>query len=422
MFSEMFKTDEPIITSLLDVDFYKFPMGQMIQLLYPTIRATFGLTNRTKSVRLGDEICIEQVREELDYVRKNVAANKTELHYLRGTNEYQERMFREPYLEFLGKLQLPEYELRKRSDGQIHLEFPGLWAEDTYWETMGLAIVNELRNRSILEKMTRAERNNVFKTGRLRLEEKIKKLKERPGITFIEFGTRRRFCKKWQEYVIQRLMEELPATQFLGTSNTYFAMKYGLLAMGTSAHELPMVLAGVFDDGTCNAPQKATEQVLKDWWDLYGFGLSIALPDTFGTDFFLKIMKSEQAVNWKGSRQDSGDPFVYGDKHIEFYRRCGIDPLNKLIVFSDGLDIDRIFAIDDYFRGRIKGTNGWGTDLTNDLGILPLSLVVKTIRANGRGLVKLSDNLAKAIGEPEDVERYKRICGYTNTTYTTCRY
>jgi len=265
--------------------------------------------------------------------------------------------------------------------------------------------------------MTRSEREEVFKTGRLRLEEKIRRLKERPDITWIEFGTRRRFCKIWQEYIIQRFMESLPPTQFLGTSNTYLAMKYGLSSMGTSAHELPMVLAGVFDDGTCNAPQKATEQVLKDWWNLYGLGLSITLPDTFGTDFFLKIMTPEQAHAWKGSRQDSGNPFAYGNKYINFYRQCDVDPFTKLIIFSDGLDVDLIFKINDYFSKKIKCTFGWGTNLTNDLGIPALSLVIKAIRANDRGLVKLSDNLAKAIGTPEDIERY-----YINTTYTECKY
>ncbi len=420
MFSEMFKPDEPIITSLLDIDFYKFTMGQLMCLLYPSVNTTFGFKNRTRDVHLADEVRIEQLREELDYVR-TLRFNKTELHYLRGTNEYQERMFREDYLMFLGKLQLPEYEMEKR-DGQFHLEFPGIWAEDTYWETIGLGIVGELRNRALLEKMTRVERKAVFETGRLRLEEKIKKLKERPDVTFIEFGTRRRFSKAWQDYVIQRLREELPSIQFLGTSNTYLAMKHGLLPMGTSAHERDQTIAGIMDDGTDGWMIKAILQVLNEWWDMYGWGLSIALSDTFGTDFFLRIMTSEQACNWKGLRQDSGDPFEIGEKIISFYEKCDVDSREKMIVFSDGLDIDLIFRLADHFSKRIKCTFGWGTNLTNDLGLRTLSLVVKAIRANGRGLVKLSDKLAKAIGIPQDVERYKRACGYINTAYKECRY
>jgi len=421
MYLEMFKPDEPIITSLFDIDFYKFTMGQMMCLLYPFVNATFGLTNRTKSVRLADEVRIEQLREELDYVR-TLSFNKTELRYLRGTNEYQERMFREDYLTFLGKLRLPEYELEKR-DGQFYLEFPGIWAENTYWETIGLGIVSELRNRTLLEKMTRAEREAIFKTGRLRLEKKIKKLKERPDVTFIEFGTRRRFSKMWQDYVIQRLREKLPSSQFLGTSNTHLAMKYGLLPMGTSAHERDQIIAGIMDDGTDDWMIKAILKNLNEWWNMYGQGLSIALADTFGTDFFLRVMTPEQARHWKGIRQDSGDPFKIGEKIIAFYEKHMVNPREKMIVFSDGLDIDLLFKLFDSFSKRIKCTFGWGTNLTNDLGLRALSLVIKAIQANGRGLVKLSDNLAKAIGAPEDIERYKRACDYdSSTVFTECKY
>ncbi|MBI2628369.1 MAG: nicotinate phosphoribosyltransferase [Candidatus Niyogibacteria bacterium] len=423
MYSEMFKPDEPIIRSLLDIDFYKFTMGQLIYLLYPSVNTTFKLTNRTKSVRLAEEVRIEQLREELDHARTlRLSFKKTGQHYSRGTNEYQEKMFCEDYLAFLSELRLPEYELEKR-DGQFHLEFPGIWAENTYWEIIGLEIVSELRNRALLEKMTRAEREALFKTGRLRLEEKIKKLKERPDITFIEFGTRRRFSKAWQDYVIQRLKEELPSSQFLGTSNTYFAKKHWLSPMGTYAHERDQTLAGIMDDGTNDWMEKAILQSLNEWWNMYGPGLSIALSDTFGTDFFLRVMTPEQARNWKGIRQDSGDPFKIGEKIIAFYKKHKVNPREKVIVFSDGLDIDLIFRLFDRFSERIKCVFGWGTNLTNDLGLRTISLVVKAIRANGRGLVKLSDNLAKVIGAPEDIKRYKSACDYdSSAVFTECKY
>jgi nicotinate phosphoribosyltransferase len=156
----------------------------------------------------------------------------------------------------------------------------------------------------------------------------------------------------------------------------------------------------------------AHNQVMKDWWEQYGFGLSVALTDTFGTEFFLKNFTEEQAVNWKGFRQDSGDPFVFGEKVIAFYEAFGIDPRSKLIIFSDGLDLELIIQLADYFKGRINVSFGWGTNLTNDLGLPPISLVIKAIWANNWWLVKLSDNPAKSIGPKDSVQEVIRQTGH----------
>ena len=121
----------------------------------------------------------------------------------------------------------------------------------------------------------------------MRLLDKIYTLRSAPGIAFSDFGTRRRFSSAWQHYVYEALMQELnggsPSGQFLGTSNTYEAMVTGLVPMGTSAHELPMVIAGILDQGDDDPAwlRRAQRQVIDDWWDQYGWGLSIFLPDTF---------------------------------------------------------------------------------------------------------------------------------------------
>jgi nicotinate phosphoribosyltransferase len=257
-------------------------------------------------------------------------------------------------------------------------------------------------------------------TGTLRLAEKINILRARPDITFSDFGTRRRFSRSWQEYVIRVLAQEIPG-QLLGTSNTAMAMQYGLLPMGTMAHELYMVMAGIMaeSDATIRASHN---RVLQEWWEEYGWGLSIALTDTYGSDFFFRDMTTAQARAWKGLRQDSGDPLAFGEKAIAFYERHGIDPRDKLIVFSDGLDLGTIVKLADHFAGRIGVSFGWGTNLTNDLGFEALSLVIKVVEANGRRAVKLSDNLAKATGDAPDIERFKRIFGYTVTTFEECKY
>jgi len=409
----------PIIQSLLDVDFYKFTMGQLAFHRYPKIQVRYGFKNRTKAVKLAKIINPCKLREELDWTRDNVRTDKSELHYLRGTNEYQDRMFEEDYLEFFRELQLPDYHLEV-IDGNLVLEFAGPWPSVIYWETMALAIINELYYHALIKGMNRFNQDLVFAEGKMRLAEKIERLRAYPEITFSDFGTRRRFSFDWQDYVVGVLAQELPR-QFLGTSNTYLAMKHALLPMGTEAHEMDMVYTGIFH-GSDDEIRSSHQKVLEDWWAEYGWGLSIALSDTFGTDFFFRDMSREQANAWKGIRQDSGDPIAIGEKAIAFYRSHGIDPMEKLIVFSDGLEVDKIIELYEHFKGRIRTTFGWGTNLTNDLGFKPLSIVIKIIEANGHGTVKLSDNLAKAIGKPEDIERFKRIFRYSGTDYTETKY
>lgn len=408
----------PIIQSLLDIDFYKFTMGHWVFKRYPDVPVRYAFTNRTARVLLADYIDEAELRRELDHVR-TLRVNSSEAHYLRGTNEYGERIFSEAYLQFLQKLRLPPYELA-RVDGTYRLEFAGAWSEAMYWETLALSIINELYYRALLERLSAFERDVVLATGTLRLADKVKILRTRPDISFSDFGTRRRFSRDWQSYVVRVLAQELPG-QCLGTSNTAMAMQYGLLPIGTLAHEMFMVMAGMMadDDVTLRASHN---RVLQEWWDEYGWGLSIALTDTYGTDFFFRDMTAAQARAWKGLRQDSGDPMAFGEKAIAFYQRHGIDPRDKLLVFSDGLDLGTMLKLADHFAGRIRVTFGWGTNLTNDLGLDALSLVIKVVEVNGRRTVKLSDNLAKATGEAQDIERYKRVFGHTVTTFEECKY
>ena len=419
------RPDRPIIESLLDTDFYKFTMGQLVFHRHPNVPVEYALVNRTKEVKLPTEIDEGELREQLDHAM-SLRFNRSEIHYLRGTNEYQDRMFQEDYLDFLLTLSLPPYEIDWPNGV---LKFYGPWSHTIYWETIALSIVNELfhrRGRGILQGIvsTRAFIDRNIAVGRIRLFEKIDAIMDASisglNINFSDFGTRRRFSREWQDYVVGILAEELPK-EFLGTSNTYLAMKYGLLPMGTSAHEMFMAYSGIHHESD-DTILESHNQVLRDWWDEYGWGLSIALTDTYGTDFFFRDMTAEQAKNWKGLRQDSGDPIEFGRKAIDFYESRGIDPKTKLIVFSDGLDLNRIMELAREFQSKINVSFGWGTNLTNDLGHSTLSLVAKLVRANGHGTVKLSDNIAKAIGKPKDVERFKNIFGYTSNLNEACRY
>ena len=416
------KNEGAIVSSLLDTDFYKFPMGQLIFRSYSNVEVEFGLINRS-GAPLAKFIREEELRDELDQVR-SLRFNNSELHYLRGTNEYGERMFGEDFLQFLKNLQLPPYRLERVGDS-YRLSFAGPWAAVTYWEIPALAIVNELYYRSQLDAQSRFDQDVTQAAGISRLREKIGRLREYPAITFSDFGTRRRFSGAWHDYLVGALAEELPA-QFRGTSNVHLAMKHGLLPMGTSAHELPMVVAALAfaEADKTQDPEEilagAQQEVLQGWWNLYGTGLSIALTDTFGSPFFFRTAPEYVARDWKGTRQDSGSPFSYGEQAINWYAKYGVDPLSKLTVFSDQLDVQRMVDLHLAFRGRLGHTFGIGTNLTNDVGFNPISIVIKTLKANGRSTVKLSDNLAKALGNSDEVERYKRAAGYTNTESAEC--
>ena len=216
--------DEPIIKSLLDIDFYKFTMGQLVFHRPPHVPVEYALVNRTKEVKLPTQIDEGELREQLDHAM-SLRFNRSEIHYLRGTNEYQDRMFQEDYLDFLLTLSLPPYEIDWPNGV---LKFYGPWSHTIYWETIALSIVNELfhrRGRGILQGIvsTRAFIDRNIAVGRIRLFEKIDAIMDASisglNINFSDFGTRRRFSREWQDYVVGILAEELPK-EFLGTSNT----------------------------------------------------------------------------------------------------------------------------------------------------------------------------------------------------------
>lgn len=417
-----FSSNDPIIKSLLDTDFYKFTMGQLIWKNYSNQEVEFKLINRSNAplAKFINEI---ELRMELDHV-KRLKFNNSELHYLRGTNEYGERMFCEPYLDFLKNLELPNYDLKRDGD-TFQLSFTGPWASVTYWEIPAMAIVNELYYRGMRKGLNNFIRNYISAIGVNKLHRKIEELKKRPEITISDFGTRRRFRREWHSFIVESLTEELP-NQFRGTSNVMLAMKYGLLPMGTSAHELPMVISAIRlaekkeGQKEFDIMIQAQREVLIQWLVEYGEALSIALTDTFGTDFFMTWADKDIATDWKGLRQDSGDPWKFANRAINWYEFNEVDPKTKMIIFSDQLDINLILGLHETFKGKIGHTFGIGTNLTNDVGYDPISIVIKASKVNGYPTVKLSDNLAKAIGPIEEIKRYKEAVGYTNKESKEC--
>lgn len=404
-------------------------MGQLVYRHYPEVEVTGAMKLRTDGVHLADIINESELREELDHVR-TVSLTTSEYKYLQTiTRNGKDRMFCDQYLDYFKQPTLPAYLLEKTNDGGYSLEFQGRWADFIHWEIHGLAIVNELYYRSLLRLCSQSELEAIFATGRKRLTQKIDILLRHPDILISEFGTRRRFSRA-NQFMVDEVLKERLGKQFLGTSNVLSAMTYDVPPIGTDAHERQMIMAGL-SDGTAEGLIASQKQVFADWWNEYGFDLSIYLPDTFGSDYFLRNISDDDLRKWKGVRGDSGNLYVEGDKFIARYQELGIDSREKIYIPSDGLDLPEILRLQDHFRGRIKTAYGWGTGLTNDLlpnvwdkgcWYGPLSLVIKPIIANGHGLVKLSNNIAKATGRSDDIERYKKMTGYTGTFNEKCKY
>jgi nicotinate phosphoribosyltransferase len=406
---------DPVVRSLLDTDFYKLLMLQMIWRLYPDVDATFSLINRTKTVLLTDEIDEQELREQLDHVR-SLRLTKKEMIWLAGNTFYgRKQIFAPDFLAWLGDFQLPDYELSRRN-GQYELTFPGKWTHTSMWEIPALAIINELRSRTAMKDMGPFALDVLYARAKAKMWSKVEQLKVYPDLRISDFGTRRRHSFLWQRWCVEALKEGIGAS-FSGTSNVLLAMDTDLEALGTNAHELPMVVAALAktDAELAAAPYK----VLQDWNRLYGGNLLIVLPDAFGTAAFLRSAP-DWVADWTGFRPDSAPPIEGGEKIIAWWTKMGRDPREKLLIFSDGLDAQTILETYRHFKGRVRMSFGWGTNLTNDFadcapmeikGLNPISIVCKVSDANGRPAVKLSDNPRKATGEPAEVERYLKFFG-----------
>ena len=414
VFNHTFKLD-PIIRSLIDTDFYKLLMLQMIWKLHPDVDVTFSVINRTKTVRLADEIDEGELRAQLDFAR-TLRLTKKEMIWLAGNTFYGRAQIFEPeFLAWLSTYQLPEYELVKR-DGQYELTFHGRWKDTTMWEIPALAIINELRSRAAMRNLGFFTLDVLYARAKAKMWAKVERLRELPRLKISDFGTRRRHSFLWQRWCVEALKEGIgPA--FTGTSNVLLAMDSDLEAVGTNAHELPMVAAALAnnDDELRAAPYK----ILRDWNKLYGGNLLIVLPDAFGTAAFLRGAP-DWVADWTGFRPDSAPPIEGGEKIVRWWQEKGRDPRKKLLIFSDGLDVNAIVDTYRHFEGRVRMSFGWGTNLTNDFagcapseiaGLKPISIVCKVTEANGRPAVKLSDNPEKATGDPAEVERYLKFFG-----------
>lgn len=402
---------DPIVRSLIDTDFYKLLMCQSVFRNKPDTTVTFSLINRSTDVHLAELIDEGELREQLDHLR-TLSLSRGESTWLRGNLFYGKRqMFRPDFMEWFENLRLPPYHLEKRN-GQYELTFEGKWPEVMLWEIPALAVLMELRSRAVLETMGRFEMEVLYARAMTKLWEKIERLRQIEDLRIADFGTRRRHSFLWQDWCVQAMMEGL-GEKFIGTSNCLIAMRREVEAIGTNAHELPMVYSALAKDDT--ALKQAPYDVLADWQEEHEGNLRVILPDTYGTTGFLEDAP-DWLAGWTGIRIDSGDPVRGAETAIDWWKRRGEDPTQKLIIFSDGLDVEKIEELSARFRGRAKISFGWGTLMTNDFrglvpddGLAPFSLVCKAVSANGQPTVKLSDNPLKAMGPKPEIARYKHV-------------
>jgi nicotinate phosphoribosyltransferase len=412
--------NDPIVRSLLDTDFYKLLMLQMISKLHPKREVAFQLINRTTSVRLADIVDERELIDQLDHAR-TLRFAKNELIWLAGNTFYGTRHIFEPeFMEWLATFQLPEYELTKR-DGQYELRFAGPWTGTTMWEIPALAIISELRARAAMRRMSRFDLDVLYARAKAKLWSKVERLRvlEREGgpVRVSDFGTRRRHSFLWHRWCVEAMQEGL-GQNFIGTSNVKHAMDTGLEAIGTNAHELPMVYAAIAEND--DALRSAPYDVLRDWARMYDGNLLVVLPDCFGSTAFLE-QAPDWVADWKGARPDSKPPVDGARELIAWWKARGRDPREKLVVLSDGMDIDSIEDAVRRLRGQVNISIGWGTNLTNDFvgcapagvdgDLSPISLVCKVVDADGRPAVKLSDNPNKMVGPENEIARYRRVFG-----------
>ena len=390
----------PVIRSLLDTDLYKFTMLQVVLHQFPQAHGVyeFRCRNNEDTVYPLAEIRAE-LEAELDALC-TLKLTQDELDYLRGL-----RFIKSDFVDYLELFQLKRRFVTVSADdqGRLHIRVEGPLLQAMFFEIYILAIVNELYFR-------RLETPAVLAEGERRLQEKAAKLKAfsaaqnpaDPPFLVSDFGTRRRYTLAWQEHVVRTLHRAAPES-FRGTSNVYLAKKLGLIPIGTMAHEFLQAFQALHV-----RLRDFQTAALEAWVHEYRGDLGIALTDVVGMDAFLRDFDLYFAKLFDGLRHDSGDPYEWGDKAYEHYKKLKIDSRSKMRTLSDGLNLDKAFALHGYFKDRFKTSFGIGTNLTNDLGHTPLNIVLKLVECNGQSVAKLSDSPGKTMTDNNTFLAYLR--------------
>ena len=387
-----------IITHLTDTDQYKFSMGQAIFHQFNTDETTWTFKCRNKDVYFTPEMTDEITEQIKAYC--NLHFTEEELAYLSTI-----KWFKKDYIDFLRfwHPRFEEFTITRNAECGLAIETKGTWLSTSMYEIPTLAIVNEVYFTMKYD-IKKLEETEALNTRNKIASIKLDKLTNPFNLdaAFSEFGTRRRLSKKSQELMIKEFADA-DIKGFVGTSNVYFAMKYGIKPVGTMAHEYIMTVGQGHHEYN---PAYSNKFALDSWVKEYGILNGIALTDTITTDCFLKDFRLTFATLFSGVRHDSGDPIEWGEKIIKHYENLGIDPKTKTLLFSDSLDFPRAYKIYEHFAGRAKVAFGIGTWLSNDCGETPLNIVMKVTEANGQPVAKISDTAGKGMCKDENYVDY----------------
>ncbi|WP_332024195.1 nicotinate phosphoribosyltransferase [Kaistella sp.] len=382
------------LKSILDNDFYKITMQNAVVKLFPSEKVKYSFINRGKHhFPKGFD---EELRKSVNAMAE-MKLTKAEKEYLRNTCPYLDL----PYLDFLAGYQYDPSEVQiVQTENDLEVTVVGEWYRTILWEVPLLALISELHY--VMNGIERDSDETVIRNTLEKAEEL-----DNLGVNFAEFGTRRRHSYKVHDLVVDALTQN-KSSKFTGSSNVHFAMKYGVKPIGTHAHEWFMFHAAEYGFKMANALS------LEHWVDVYRGDLGVALSDTYTTEVFFQQFDKKFAKLFDGVRHDSGDPIEFAEKTIAHYEQNGINPLFKYIIFSDGLNLEKVAEITHACRVKIGISFGIGTNLTNDVGVKPMNIVMKLIAAqsvNGDWIptVKLSDEHGKYTGDPKMIELAKEF-------------
>ena len=371
----------PVLHTLLDTDAYKLHMQQAVFHHYHDVHVAAEFRCRGDDL-LG--IYADSIREQVDAMQ-HLALQDDEYHWLSGLP-----FFKADYLTWLRDFRYkPEQVMVTNDNGKLNIRLAGPWREVIMWEVPLLAVISELAHRyrspeTGVEQAVASLENKLVEFSHLTEGLDMSRFR------LMDFGTRRRFSREVQQAIVKRLQQE---PWFVGTSNYDLARRLDLTPMGTQAHEW-------FQAHQQISPDLANSQraALAAWLDEYPNQLGIALTDCITMDAFLRDFGPEFAERYQGLRHDSGDPVEWGEKAIAHYEKLGIDPMTKVLVFSDNLDLAKAVDLYRHFSSRVNLSFGIGTRLTCDIPqVKPLNIVIKLVECNGKPVAKLSDSPGKTI-------------------------
>ncbi|WP_207421298.1 nicotinate phosphoribosyltransferase [Desertivirga brevis] len=383
-----------ILPSILDNDFYKFTMQHAVVKLFPHAKARYKFINRGKHAFPPN---FAKVLQDAVDSMASIKLSLEEKRFLNHNCPYLDPV----YLDFLqGYCYNPEEVKISQQAENLEVSIEGHWYRTILWEVPLMSLICELFYRETNQ--MRVSDDEIIQTTSKKAE-----MYRGLGVTIADFGTRRRHSFTVQDLVV-KILTSAGSGFFVGSSNVHLAMKNNIKPIGTHAHEWFMFHAARF------GYKMANSEALENWTNVYRGDLGIALSDTYTTKSFFTQFDKKLAKLFDGVRHDSNDPIEFAKMTIAHYQSLGIDPLSKTIIFSDALNYEKVARITEFCNGKIGFSFGIGTNLTNDVGLKAMNIVIKMTEAkpvnqDWTPVIKLSDEKGKYTGDPKEIELAKSI-------------